>query len=125
MELPFIERRPDLDALLTPARFQISPLTGFCGIQKLPPAHYLIFEGGRLTLQEYWRIEPREENPAESVVIEEMDALLRDSVRLQMIADRPVGTFLSGGLDSSIISALMRANTTSDIHAFTVLLRVL
>lgn len=120
LELPFIERKPDLDAMLNPARFQISPLTGFAGIQKLPPANYLIFENGKLSLHEYWRIEPREESPAESRVIDEMEALLRDAVRLQMIADRPVGTFLSGGLDSSIISALMRANTSSDIHPFTI-----
>jgi asparagine synthase (glutamine-hydrolysing) len=120
LELPFVERKPDLNALLTPARFQISPLTGFAGIQKLPPAHYLIFEDGKLSLHEYWRIEPREDNASDTEVIDQMDALLRDSVRLQMIADRPVGTFLSGGLDSSIISALMRVNTTSDIHAFTI-----
>jgi asparagine synthase (glutamine-hydrolysing) len=120
LELPFVERRPDFDALLTPARFQVSPLTGFAGIQKLPPAHSLVFENGKLTLNEYWRIEPREENPPEARTLDEMDALLRDAVRLQMIADRPVGTFLSGGLDSSIISALMRRNTSSDIHAFTI-----
>ena len=47
-------------------------------------------------------------------LVEEMDALLQDAVRLQMIADRPVGTFLSGGLDSSIISALMRRQTQGD-----------
>lgn len=118
---PFVPRAPDYDALRTPARFQISPHTGFAGIAKLPPAHCLTFEGGRLEITRYWRLEPREDNSAgEEALVEELDALLADAVRLQMIADRPVGTFLSGGLDSSIISALMRRNTAGDIHAFTI-----
>lgn len=121
LQCPFIERRPDHAALLTPARFQISPHTGFAGIAKLPPAHCLTFERGRLTVSRYWRIAPREDNAADdATLIDELDALLADAVRLQMIADRPVGAFLSGGLDSSIISALMRKHSAGDIHAFTI-----
>lgn len=121
LECPFIERKPDYEALLTPARFQISPKTGFAGIQKLPPAHYLTVEGGKSTVTRYWQIHPREDSAeSDAQLIEEMDALLGDAVRLQMISDRPVGAFLSGGLDSSIISALMRKNNPGDIHAFTI-----
>lgn len=118
---PFVPRAPDLDALATPARFQISPQTGFAGIAKLPPAHYLTLENGRLTLSRYWQLQPRENRGAtDDESVERMDALLGDAVRLQMIADRPVGAFLSGGLDSSIVSALMRKNNSGDIHAFTI-----
>ena len=121
LQCPFIERRPDYDALCTPARFQISPNTGFAGIAKLPPAHSLTFEKGRLTVERFWQIQPREVNgPPSQQLTEELDALLQDSVRLQMISDRPVGAFLSGGLDSSIISALMRKNTAGELHAFTI-----
>lgn len=121
LRCPFIPREPDLDALATPARFQISPDTGFVGIKKLPPGHYLVFENGQLRIGRYWQLRPREDSRAsDGELIDEMDALLGDAVRLQMIADRPVGTFLSGGLDSSIISALMRKNTSGDIHAFTI-----
>ena len=121
LRCPFVPRSPDLDALATPARFQISPATGFVGIKKLPPAHCLSFEGGELKLWCYWQLQPREENGAsDGTLVDEMDALLGDAVRLQMIADRPVGAFLSGGLDSSIISALMRKNYAGDIHAFTI-----
>lgn len=121
LKCPFVPRRADLDALATPARFQISPGTGFVGIAKLPPGHYLFFEGGKLTIASYWQLRPRENGGAsDAELIEEMDALLADAVRLQMIADRPVGAFLSGGLDSSIISALMRKNHSGDIHAFTI-----
>src|SRR5206468_6970909 len=121
LQCPFVERRPDYEALLTPARFQISPSTGFAGIAKLPAAHHLTFEQGRLTLTRYWQLEPREDRSVcDAPLVDELDALLQDAVRLQMIADRPVGAFLSGGLDSSIISALMRKNNSGEIHAFTI-----
>lgn len=121
LQCPFIERQPDYDALCTPARFQISPDTGFARIAKLPPAHSLTFQEGRLDVAPFWQIQPREEaGPDGPQLVDELDALLQDSVRLQMIADRPVGAFLSGGLDSSIISALMRKNTAADLHAFTI-----
>ncbi len=121
LQCPFVERKPDFEALLTPARFQISPSTGFAGIAKLPAAHHLVFENGQLRITRYWQLEPREDHRAgDASLVDELDALLQDAVRLQMIADRPVGAFLSGGLDSSIISALMRKNTTGDLHAFTI-----
>jgi asparagine synthase (glutamine-hydrolysing) len=121
LQCPFVERRPDLDALANPARFLISPLTGFVGIRKLPAAHTLTLAGGELKTERFWTLEPREDcGQSDSELEEELDALLRDAVRLQMIADRSVGTFLSGGLDSSVVSALMRTNTSRDIHAFTI-----
>jgi asparagine synthase (glutamine-hydrolysing) len=116
-----VEKRPDYVALHTPTRFQISPSTGFEGIRKLPPGHVLRFSGGRLTVRKYWEVTPTEDFAGnEEKAKETLDALLQDAVRLQMIADVPVGVFLSGGLDSSIISALMRKNTEGDIHAFTI-----
>ena len=116
-----IQARPDILALHTPARFQVAPYTGFEDIFKLPPAHYLLFRGGKLELQSYWKIEPSEDvgkNGDEAQA--RLDELLHDAVRLQMIADVPVGVFLSGGLDSSIISALMKQRTGERIHSFTI-----
>jgi asparagine synthase (glutamine-hydrolysing) len=116
-----VEKRPDYVALHTPTRFQISPSTAFEGIKKLPPGHLLRFSGGMLTIKKYWEVIPTEDFAGGELHAKEtLDSLLRDAVRLQMIADVPVGVFLSGGLDSSIISALMRKNTNGDIHAFTI-----
>ena len=121
LRCPFVPREADLDALATPARFQICPATGFVGIKKLAPGHYLTWDAGRLAIRRYWRLKPREDHAAsDGEMVEEVEALLADAVRLQMISNRPVGTFLSGGLDSSIISALMRKNSTGDIDAFTI-----
>jgi asparagine synthase (glutamine-hydrolysing) len=115
-----VETRADLRAMHTPARFLISPQTGFENIWKLPPAHVMTLEDGNLTIQRYWRIEATEHGMNESEATDRLDELLRDAVRMQMIADVPVGVFLSGGVDSSIVSALMRANTQQDIHSFTI-----
>ena len=113
-------KRPDLQALHTPARFQVSPWTGFHDILKLPPAHCMTLENGKLSIRQYWSLHPAETSCSETKLIEELDALLSDSVRLQMRADVPVGVFLSGGLDSSIVSALMRVNTQQAVHSFTI-----
>lgn len=118
---PPVQKRPDYRALCTPARFQVPPQTGFESILKLPPAHYLIYEGGELTVSKYWDLTIQERiGKDDEETIKQLDALIRDAVRLQMIADVPVGAFLSGGLDSSLVSALMRTHTDQDIHAFTI-----
>lgn len=117
-----IEKRPDYHSLHTPTRYQISPFTGFHGIYKLPPGHFLTFENGRLQIAPYWDIRPSEESDGitDKFIINRLDNLLNDATRLQMISDVPVGILLSGGLDSSIIAALMRRNTNGDIHSFTI-----
>jgi asparagine synthase (glutamine-hydrolysing) len=116
-----VEARADIVALHTPARFQVSPFTGFENVFKLPPGHYLLFRNGKLELTRYWKIEPREDIEIdEAEARAHLDQLLRDAVRLQMIADVPVGVFLSGGLDSSIISALMKRLTNERVHSFTI-----
>jgi len=116
-----VAAEPDLHALHTPTRFQISPLTGFRGIYKLPPGHLLTFGDAQLRVRPYWTIEPREDaSLSEGAACEQLEALLRSAVKFQMVADVPVGVLLSGGLDSSIISALMREQVTHDVHSFTI-----
>jgi asparagine synthase (glutamine-hydrolysing) len=115
-----ITAEPDLYALYNPARFQVSPYTGFTKIFKLPPAHSLRFKDDKIDIRQYWRIYAREDFAGtEFDAIEELERLLKDAVRLQMIADVPVGVFLSGGVDSSLVSAMARQNTTNQIHSFT------
>lgn len=112
---------PDYEALHTPTRFQVSPLTGFKEIRKLAPGECLRFEAGRLSLRRYWSLEPHEDDPgSESELTDRLEHLLSDAVALQMIADVPIGVFLSGGLDSSIIAALVRQNTNATVHSFTI-----
>jgi len=87
------------------------PNTIFKGVKMLLPAHRLIVEGNRERLERYWslgvdRCEGLRPRPYEEQV-EEIRAVLEESVRLQMISDVPLGAFLSGGVDSSLLVALM------------------
>src|SRR5258708_39814428 len=86
----------------------------------MAPGDCLAVEGGKLSVRQYWRLHPTEQSASEATLVEQLDALLCAAVRLQMRADVTVGVFLSGGLDSSIVSALMRVNTQQTVHSFTI-----
>lgn len=92
----------------------------FEGIARLPPAHRLIWEDGRVQLQRYWRLptQPKQTIRFEEAV-ERLDARLRETVRLCLKSDVEVGAFLSGGIDSSLLVALMRAEQAR-VQTFTV-----
>jgi asparagine synthase (glutamine-hydrolysing) len=87
------------------------PHTLFRGIRKLPPGAALrISPNGKIRLEVYWELPARLDGPLVSGVaaIEEVDRLLRESIALRLVADVPVGAYLSGGLDSSLTVALMK-----------------
>lgn len=97
------------------------------GVNKLPPAHALTFElkTGRAKTWRYWQLpvplEPTDgfEEENSSSLVEEVESLLEDAVRRQLVADVPVGILLSGGVDSSLVTA-MAARTGSRIKTFTI-----
>lgn len=76
----------------------------FKDIKELPPATYLKFSGGKYEIMEYWQLKAAEHTENESETIEHTHFLVTDAIRRQLISDVPLCTFLSGGLDSSIIS---------------------
>jgi asparagine synthase (glutamine-hydrolysing) len=86
-----------------------APDTIFKGIYKLPPAHTLVAERGALRVSRYWQLAFPGDGDArrESDYLEELNALLRDAVRLRLVSDVPLGAFLSGGIDSSTVVAYM------------------
>jgi len=117
----FLPVEVDYDAIYTPIHFQISPKTGFKNISKLLPGHCFTFQNGKLDIQEYWKINPSENNSIkEEQAVEQLEDLLISATEYQMVADVPVGLLLSGGLDSSIIAALMVKNTRKEIKSFTI-----
>lgn len=94
------------------------------GISKLPPAHALTYsiETGVTTRWRYWQVpalDPGNECTSETALVEELDALLEAAVRRQLVADVPVGILLSGGVDSSLVTA-MAARAASHVKTFTV-----
>jgi asparagine synthase (glutamine-hydrolysing) len=87
-------------------RFVQPPDTFFERVRSLPPAHYLLFEDGRLRIERYWDLTygPKWTEP-EDELLDRIDELLAETVRLHLVSDVPVGAFLSGGLDSTLIAA--------------------
>jgi asparagine synthase (glutamine-hydrolysing) len=90
------------------------------GIRKLMPAHWLRWQDGRMQIRRYWKPPFRETRQVdEAVLCEELRFLIEDSVRLRLRADVPVGMFLSGGLDSSLVALGVR-DQGHDVQAFTI-----
>lgn len=96
--------------------------SGFEGIKKLPPGHLLEFHAGKLSLTRYWKPQPHSGNPrlhSSSERISRMETLLSESIRDRLVADVPIGVFLSGGIDSSLVAALA-AKHVANVTAFSV-----
>jgi asparagine synthase (glutamine-hydrolysing) len=110
----------DQESLITPTMYVVAPGTGFKGVRKLLPGHFLTVKDGRISVRQYWDLHPDESLKDYPKSLDDMDVLLREAVRGQMLADVPVGAFLSGGVDSSLIVAQMSRFTSRPIHTFTI-----
>ena len=78
-----------------------APKTIYAGCHKLPPAHTLVFEDGRLRLERYWSAPLETKIDDMTVAVERLDEMLREIVPSQLVSDVPIGVFLSGGMDSA------------------------
>ncbi len=94
--------------------------TLFQGIDKLQPGWCLRVDRDGVRLREYWDLKPEPEEMSEEECVRQTLDLLRDSVRIQLRSDVPLGVFLSGGIDSSAVVALMHEMGIRDIQTFTV-----
>jgi asparagine synthase (glutamine-hydrolysing) len=124
LEHPSIERRTNLtavDAYLA-LGYVPDPFTIFQGIHKLPPGSFLIFEKGKLRIEQYWdfRYQEVDNTRTEDQVIEELRELLDEAVRIRLVADVPLGAFLSGGVDSSTVVGLMSRHMTQPVKTFSI-----
>jgi len=100
-------------------RFIPGTLTMFKGIQKLPAAHWLMFENGKTTLQKYWDLQyTRKSVGSEAEIVESLKDLLLKTVKSHLISDVPIGAFLSGGIDSSTVASMMAVTSPNRIKTF-------
>src|ERR1044072_1877905 len=122
LAIPEFDRAVDLSALDQFMTFLWTPdpKTAFRGVRKLPPAHYLVYRDGKAEVFEYWDVAFDEDNDiSESEWAERLREQITRSVRAQMIAEVPLGAFLSGGLDSLTVIALMTGVATQQVTTYT------
>lgn len=101
-------------------RFISPPKSMFKKIYKLPPGHYLTYHKGNLKIHRYWNLkfEPKTSLAFEEA-LDELDKLIRETVQYHLVSDVPVGAFLSGGMDSSLIVSMMSTICSEPLHTFT------
>lgn len=126
-EVPGLDPEPDplaLDQIFT-FWFPLAPRTPFKDILELPPGHMLLAEGGTSRVRCYWQpsfpdASEVETGLEEGTVKEELRSLLTDAVRIRLRADDPCGAYLSGGLDSSLVSAIAAGLSPQPLKTFSV-----
>ncbi len=98
------------------------PHTAFKAIKKLPPGYLLEFRNGSLRLRQYWDLPAygSYEPPSEEECLRELEHRLAEAVRVRLISDVPLGALLSGGVDSSIVVALMARASASPVKTFSI-----
>jgi asparagine synthase (glutamine-hydrolysing) len=122
---PSFPREIDREALRQYLAFGYvpAPLCILRGVRKVSPAHWLTYEweSGRLETRSYWAL-PGPGGPAveDGELEAELERLLFDSVRMRLVADVPVGVLLSGGLDSSLVTAMAARASSDTIRTFTI-----
>jgi asparagine synthase (glutamine-hydrolysing) len=98
-----------------------SPRSAILGVKQIPPATVLIIENGQSKLRQYWN---SSDIPEASISFEdakhETTRLLRDAVKTRLVSERPIGAFLSGGIDSTIVTALMQEESESQVHTYSI-----
>lgn len=135
-EIKALLAHPDVRAQLDPVALEqiftywgpLTPRSCFQGIHHLPPGHYLLARGDRVEISAYWQLsflhgEARARAAARADVseyVERFRSLLVDATRIRLRADVPVGAYLSGGLDSSTIAAMIRNFGNSRLDTFSI-----
>jgi asparagine synthase (glutamine-hydrolysing) len=99
-----------------------APMSAFRGVKKLPPAHRLVFQEGALTIERYWQLDYSTKRAVSDVreLDEQIRASLRTAVARRLVADVPVGAFLSGGIDSSAVVATMAEQSPEPVKTFSI-----
>ena len=98
-----------------------APRSAYHNVSQVPPASLLTFHRGKLSISEYWKASEIEESSISfPEAVEEVEKLLRESVRARLVSERPIGAFLSGGIDSTLVSTFMQQESDSKVHTFSI-----
>lgn len=108
-----------LDTFLT-FEYIPSPYSIFKNIFKLPPGHWMLYQNGEAKIQSYWQLAYQKSEMSEERLLSQFDELLHDAVNIRLMSDVPLGAFLSGGLDSSAIVAMMHRKSGNTVKSFSI-----
>lgn len=120
---PSISREVDMRALDSYMSYLCvpAPQTAFKQIRKLEPGHWMLWKDGKIEVRRYWQPDfSKKIKITEEEAVEETTRILRESTRLRMISEVPLGAFLSGGVDSSIVVALMAQESDQRVKTFSI-----
>ncbi|MBK7393994.1 MAG: asparagine synthase (glutamine-hydrolyzing) [Chloracidobacterium sp.] len=118
--------KPEINFNALPDQFANHGTSGdetlYRGVKRLMPGHTMVWKDGKIDIREFWDLsfEPKHEVRSDAEYIDEWRELFRQSVELRLMADVPLGMFLSGGIDSSAIAAMMSTMVTEPIKTFSV-----
>lgn len=98
-----------------------APRSAIVGVKQLPPASLLTMENGRIEIEQYWSPSeiPESKMSFKDAKVETV-RLLREAVKSRLISERPIGSFLSGGIDSTIVTALMQEESEGAVHTYSI-----
>jgi asparagine synthase (glutamine-hydrolysing) len=120
---PGFEAQPNLTSISQYLSYQYvpTPLSAFQGVSRLRPAHYLLVKDGQVAIERYWKLkyQPKRSVSEEDACAELLHEL-REATRLRLISDVPLGAFLSGGIDSGTIVALMSELGSGAVKTFSI-----
>jgi asparagine synthase (glutamine-hydrolysing) len=123
LEHPEVPRAPDQSAIWEYISFGYvpAPKTAFRGVRKLKPGHTLVWQNGQIRISRYWELDfSRKIQISLQEASERLLELLRDAVRVRLVADVPIGAFLSGGIDSSAVVAFMNEFASGKVKTFSI-----
>jgi len=123
LQHPSVPRKIDLRAVdeLLAYNYIPEPRSIIAGVAKLPPAHWMVIDEDSIHTGRYWSAAfDRVEKVTEEDASNELDRILRETIPLHMIADVPLGMFLSGGVDSTLVTAYMAESEASKIKTFSI-----
>src|SRR5262245_27052639 len=123
LEAPDLPRDLDLDALDHYLSFLYTPRDGsiFARVRKLPPGHVMTWRDGRLAIEQYWQISENETfRGSEAEAVSQLRDVLTGAIKGHLLSDVPLGAFLSGGIDSSLVVGLMSEVSGARVKTFSI-----
>src|SRR6266550_3378696 len=123
LEHPAVSRDVDFEALHYYLAFICvpAPLTAYRAIRKLEPGHSLLWRNGEVKIERYWQLDfSKKVDVSEAEAGERVVELLREAVRVRLMSEVPLGAFLSGGIDSSAVVALMAQESSEQVKTFSI-----